>query len=125
MDLARLKELWGRANWLLYFIAMSITLIFVYIFTSQLELILSARSDISAEPFSGQSARRGELSTSGMSWRRKVVSVYRNTMDWVAEKLEAWTAAKDDKTLAWTLGIGWACCGGGLAGGCLVFAKVV
>ncbi len=30
---------------------------------------------------------------------------------------------KDDKTLAWTLGIGWACCGGGLAGGCLVFAK--
>jgi len=38
--------------------------------------------------------------------------------------LEVWTAPKDDKQIAWTLGIGWACCGGGLAGGCLVFAKV-
>jgi magnesium transporter len=37
--------------------------------------------------------------------------------------LEVWTAAKDDKQIAWTLGIGWACCGGGLAGGTLVFAK--
>lgn len=41
----------------------------------------------------------------------------------VTEWLEAWTAPKDDKQIAWTLGIGWACCGGGLAGGCLVFAK--
>jgi len=38
-------------------------------------------------------------------------------------KLEAWTAAHDDMQIAWTLGIGWACCGGGLAGMCLVFAK--
>lgn len=52
-----------------------------------------------------------------------MANAYRNAMDWVKEKLEAWTAAKDDKTIAWTLGIGWACCGGGLAGGCLVFAK--
>jgi len=29
----------------------------------------------------------------------------------------------NDKQIAWTLGIGWACCGGGLAGMCLVFAK--
>lgn len=37
--------------------------------------------------------------------------------------LETWTAAHDDKRIAWTLGIGWACLGGALAGGCLVFAK--
>ena len=37
--------------------------------------------------------------------------------------LEVWTATKDDKLIAWTLGIGWACAGGGLAGLCLVFAK--
>jgi magnesium transporter len=122
MDLARLKGLWGRANWLLYFIVMSITLILVYIFTSQLESILSSRADISAEPFSGQ-AGRGVLPAVGKSWRRRVANSYGNLMNWVKEKLEAWTAAKDDKTIAWTLGIGWACCGGGLAGGCLVFAK--
>jgi hypothetical protein len=41
----------------------------------------------------------------------------------VTDRLEFWAAPKDDKQVAWTLGIGWACCGGGLAGGCLVFAK--
>ena len=41
----------------------------------------------------------------------------------VTDRLEIWAAPKDDKQVAWTLGIGWACCGGGLAGGCLVFAK--
>ena len=45
------------------------------------------------------------------------------SMIWIAEKLEEWTARKDDKVIAWTLGIGWACAGGGLAGECLVFAK--
>jgi len=44
-------------------------------------------------------------------------------MIWIAEKLEEWTAEKDDAVIAWTLGIGWACAGGGLAGECLVFAK--
>jgi len=31
----------------------------------------------------------------------------------------------DDRQIAWILGIGWACTGGGLAGGCLVFAKAI
>ncbi|KAF8897042.1 hypothetical protein CPB84DRAFT_1781404 [Gymnopilus junonius] len=44
-------------------------------------------------------------------------------MNWTSDRLEEWAAPKDDKQVAWTLGIGWACCGGGLAGGCLVFAK--
>ena len=44
-------------------------------------------------------------------------------MIWIAEKLEEWTAGKDDTVIAWTLGIGWASAGGGLAGECLVFAK--
>ena len=39
------------------------------------------------------------------------------------EKLEIWTGPMDDGQIAWILGIGWACCGGGLAGGCLVFTK--
>ena len=26
------------------------------------------------------------------------------------EKLEVWTAPKDDSTNAWTFGTGWACC---------------
>jgi len=49
-----------------------------------------------------------------------VQRVWRGMMAKLGEWLELWTAAKDDKTIAWTLGIGWACAGGGLAGGCLV-----
>jgi hypothetical protein len=45
------------------------------------------------------------------------------TLTWITDMLEIWAQPKDDKTIAWTLGIGWACCGGGLAGGTLVFAK--
>ncbi|KAE9411418.1 hypothetical protein BT96DRAFT_1011238 [Gymnopus androsaceus JB14] len=41
----------------------------------------------------------------------------------IGDWLEHWNSAKDDKTIAWTLGIAWACSGGGLAGGTLVFAK--
>lgn len=44
-------------------------------------------------------------------------------MSKLRELMEKWTAAKDDKTIAWTLGIGWACGGGAMAGGSLVFAK--
>ena len=53
----------------------------------------------------------------------KVKAMWDSVMLRVRIALESWTAPHDDKRIAWTLGIGWACCGGGLAGGCLVFAK--
>lgn len=126
MDLARLKHLWARLNWLLYFIFMSIALILVYIFISQLEYVLLARSDISAQPFSGMNgvALGAPQRPGGVGWVAALRMRYQQALAWVREKLEEWTAAKDDKTISWTLGIGWACCGGGLAGGCLVFAKI-
>jgi len=125
MDIARLASLWSRTNWILYFIFWSVSLALLYVFASQLELILTSRSDISLEPFAGQGRRPSSNvgSLSGLGWRKRFVSSYQGTLWWVREKLELWTMTKDDKTLAWTLGIGWACCGGGLAGGCLVFAK--
>lgn len=57
-----------------------------------------------------------------MSWLRETWASFTRK---VTELLETWSAPKDDKQVAWTLGIGWACCGGGLAGGCLVFAKAM
>ncbi|KAH8119522.1 hypothetical protein DFH11DRAFT_1838856 [Phellopilus nigrolimitatus] len=127
MDIARLSALWGRAHWLAYFAAMALALALLFLFAAQLERILAARADVAAEPFAGQ-ARRGAAGGSAAAaaaagWRARVLRGHARAMDWVAEKIEVWTAAKDDKTIAWTLGIGWACCGGGLAGGCLVFAR--
>jgi len=45
------------------------------------------------------------------------------SMHWSRNTLDNWTAAKDDKYVAWMLGLGWSCTGGALAGACLVFAK--
>jgi hypothetical protein len=118
---AHLAALWGRPGWLSYFFLMSLSLALVYIFATQLDQVLSSRSDLSGQPFAGMSARTPKAPPGGLLIRLK--GLWSWSMIWIAEKLEAWTAGKDDKVIAWTLGIGWACVGGGLAGECLVFAK--
>ncbi len=100
---------------------MSLSLALLYKFATQLNLVLSSRSDLSGLPFAGMSARTPKALPGGLLIRIK--GLWNWSMIWVAEKLEEWTAGKDDKVIAWTLGIGWACAGGGLAGECLVFAK--
>jgi magnesium transporter len=100
---------------------MSLSLSLLYIFVNQLDLVLSSRSDLSAQPFAGMSTRIPKTPSDGLLVRFK--ALWKRLMIWIAEKLEEWTASKDDKVIAWTLGIGWACAGGGLAGECLVFAK--
>ena len=101
---------------------MFFALLSLYVFTSQLDQVLVARGDLTAEPFAGMRTRAGGLVTPP-TLAGKVVAFWDNAMMWTREKLELWTAPHDDKRIAWTLGIGWACCGGGLAGACLVFAK--
>lgn len=100
---------------------MSIALLVVLKFTYSLDAVLASRADITSEPFTGMSARRS-LSPS-TTFIGKAKNAYTSFSLWLKEKLEIWTAPKDDRQIAWILGIGWACCGGGLAGGCLVFAK--
>jgi hypothetical protein len=116
-----LAALWSRSGWLIYFIVMTLALTCLYVFTSQLELVLNSRSDLSAQPFAGMSGRMSIPAAGGFF--SKLFAWYRWVMVWIAEHLETWTAGKDDKVIAWTLGIGWACGGGGMAGECLVFAK--
>ena len=100
---------------------MSTALALLFTFTNQLDLVLSARSDLDAQPFAGMAARMPRSPKSGLVTRAREFCAW--SMLSVAEILEDWTAGKDDKVIAWTLGIGWACCGGGMAGECLVFAK--
>jgi hypothetical protein len=122
---------------------MASALILLLIFTGRLDAVLAARSELSSVPFAGMGMGRDNEGTigighpgdtgrgidrrvSGFGVRSILGAIKRgwgNLMAWIMEWLEMWTAAKDDKQIAWTLGIGWACCGGGLAGGCLVFAK--
>ncbi|KAG0706124.1 hypothetical protein DFH29DRAFT_903765 [Suillus ampliporus] len=120
-DVDHLTALWRRGGWLGFFFCMSLALILVLIFANSLDAVLAARSDLDSEPFAGMSARRSP--TSSTTFLGKAKNNWNAWMLWVKEKLETWTAPQDDKQVAWVLGIGWACCGGGLAGGCLVFAK--
>jgi magnesium transporter len=122
-----LTHLWRRGGWLGFFFFMTISLILVIIFTASLDAVLAARSEINAEPFAGMGARRSRNVSKAKpaSFLGNAKEKWETIMIWVKEGLEIWTAAKSDKQIAWTLGIGWACCGGGLAGGTLVFAKAM
>jgi len=120
-DAAHLTYLWRRGGWLGFFFLMTISLICTYTFTNELDTVLAARSDLSAEPFAGMRARQPSHPSS--SFVSKIRTHFSNVLSWIREKLDTWTAPHEDKQIAWTLGIGWACCGGGLAGMCLVFAK--
>ncbi|KAF8590987.1 hypothetical protein K439DRAFT_1381430 [Ramaria rubella] len=124
IDIQRLSSLWARLGWLAFFIFMNIALCILYVCTSQLDAVLAARADISSVPFSGSGS--GQRQPGGStSFFGIIAQKWKATLIWIREWLEHWTAAKSDKQIAWTLGIGWACCGGGLAGGCLVFAKSI
>lgn len=57
-----------------------------------------------------------------MKWA-KLSEAWGRGMGALRERMERWTESKGDKTVAWILGIGWACNGGAMAGGSLVFAK--
>ncbi|KAH8093965.1 hypothetical protein BXZ70DRAFT_896986 [Cristinia sonorae] len=121
-DAAHLTYLWTRGNWLGFFFVMAFALIFLSIFTSQLDAVLAARSDLSAAPFGSVPNTPAPL-TGRFIWIAKIRNAWSATMTWTKIWLEHWTASHDDTRIAWTLGIGWACLGGGLAGGTLVFAK--
>lgn len=97
---------------------MSTAITIVFFCTSILDAVLAARSDLSALP-GGATSRQPQ--PTGVIGKARI-----RCISWegaLRNLLERWTASKDDNLLAWTLGIGWACVGGSLAGGCLVFAK--
>lgn len=124
-DATHLTHLWARGPWIGFFIFMTLALLLLFVFTTQLDLVLASRSDLSSVPFAAMSARmasaQGQRQEGGLV--KRVKQRWAWGLVWIAERLEMWTAGKDDKVVAWTLGIGWACCGGGMAGECLVFAK--
>ncbi|KAJ7593661.1 hypothetical protein C8J56DRAFT_924783 [Mycena floridula] len=133
-DVARLTILWRRGGWLGFFFVMTLALGLLLLFTLKLDAVLVGRSDVSSVPFAGAQGFSGATSSITPIGRRRnpvlraiagIVALWNWTMKTIVEYLEMWTVRKDDKTIAWTLGIGWACCGGGLAGGCLVFAKAI
>jgi len=112
---------------------MAFALIFLLIFTSRLDLVLASRADLAPVPLSAARHPSPNIPISSKrprSWLRAIIAIFisiiyfwNRVINWLTDRLELWVAPKDDTQIAWTLGIAWAACGGGLAGGCLVFAK--
>lgn len=106
---------------------MTTAIIIQYVSNTQLEAVYHARAELSVLPSNAgtQSRRAGAaISRGGIAaiWF-KLIAARDRAIGKLRELIENWTAAKNDKTIAWTLGIGWACNGGAMAGGSLVFAK--
>ncbi|KAF9070535.1 hypothetical protein BDP27DRAFT_588572 [Rhodocollybia butyracea] len=106
-DVDHLTYLWRRGGWLAFFFFMSFALITLLWCTSKLDAILVSRTEIIPVPLSA--ARPNTTSSSRDS--AVVVAVRRLQMAWlfistkVGDWLEHWNAAKDEKTIAWTLGL--------------------
>jgi hypothetical protein len=94
-SVARLTRLWRRPGWLGFFFVVSFALILLYLFVSTLDAVLAARSDLSAAPLGAR--RRGPAPTSAFG---RVKARWDAANGYFAERLEAWTAAKDDKLIA-------------------------
>ncbi|KAF7361823.1 hypothetical protein MVEN_00526600 [Mycena venus] len=129
-DVDHLTSLWRRGGWLGFFFFMALSLITLVVATGKLDAMLTARSDLSAVPFAPGLPTNRPTDSDPRSQQNIAVKtigtvqrLWHSSMLLLVEWLELWTAPKDDTTIAWTLGIGWACCGGGLAGGCLVFCE--
>ncbi|TFL05818.1 hypothetical protein BDV98DRAFT_560682 [Pterulicium gracile] len=126
-DVNHLTSLWRRGGWLAFFFASSFIVVSSIVFVSTLDAVLTSRSDLSSVPFASMRVRAGrENASPGAEQKgffKKLMRGYKNFIIGLGENIESWTGAQDDRTLAWALGIGWACIGGGLAGGTLVFAK--
>jgi hypothetical protein len=131
-DVDRLTYLWRRPGWLSFFFCMTIALAVFGLGVVRLDEILADRSEedvASLDPdlpmgmLAGGGRSSARFGAGGHTFFGKVRMAWRWLMTWIREVLEKWTANQDDKQVAWMLGIGWACLGGGLAGGCLVFAK--
>ncbi|KAG6842186.1 hypothetical protein C0991_001679 [Blastosporella zonata] len=145
-DVTHITYLWRRGGWLGFFFAMSAALLSLLVFSERLDAVLASRADLTV-PSTPTESPRPDLSTDNpripdsdlptksaglyifafaralLRAIRRIRATWASFMVWITGWLQVWTAPQDDKQVAWTLGIAWACCGGGLAGGTLVFAK--
>jgi hypothetical protein len=94
-SVARLTRLWRRPGWLSFFFVVSFALLVLYLFVSTLDAVLAVRADLFTAPLGAR--RRGPAPTSAFGRARARWDVANG---YIAERLEVWTASKNDKLIA-------------------------
>ena len=121
LDVTTLNGLWGRASWLAYFTFLVLFTSSTYFVSHLLAALLASRASYSPLPSPTLGPTGGKVTNAFGRFALKWKSMERR----ILVRLETLFSRTDDPRLIWLQGIGWAVCGGSLAGLCLVFTKVV
>ncbi|KAK1924848.1 hypothetical protein DB88DRAFT_534894 [Papiliotrema laurentii] len=121
LDVTTLNGLWGRASWLAYFTFLVLFTSSTYFVSHLLAALLASRASYSPLPSPTLGPTGGKVTNAFGRFAIKWKSMERR----ILVRLETLFSRTDDPRLIWLQGIGWAVCGGSLAGLCLVFTKVV
>jgi hypothetical protein len=126
LPISLLNHLWSRGSWLAWFVLLIVFNGTTYLTSHLLRKLLAARASYSPLPSPSITLRPrlGERNTvmrfvDGMKGRWEHIERI------LLSRMERMFQRADDARLTWLQGIGWGVCGGGLAGLCLVFTKVV
>ncbi|KAL7424060.1 hypothetical protein Q5752_001645 [Cryptotrichosporon argae] len=122
LSISRLDSLWSRAAWLAYFLALSALTALVALFAHLVSALLRSRASFS--PLSSPSLPLPTMRAPPGPVRRAWAGC-RALERALLGRLERACGRTPDARLIWLEGIGWAVCGGSLAGLCLVFTKAV
>jgi hypothetical protein len=119
--------LWTRIDWLVYFAFLILFTSSTYFASSVLARLLASRASFSPLP-----SPTIELNTARSKPPNPIVGFFkrcgassRRANDFVLRHVERLLQRAEDPRVTWLQGIGWAVCGGSLAGMCLVFTKAV
>ncbi|WVR05179.1 hypothetical protein IAU60_002191 [Kwoniella sp. DSM 27419] len=125
IDVERLNFLWTRGSWLAYFVLIVALTSFTFLVASLFASFLKSRQSFSPLP-----SPTLELPTSRpakpnafKAFFSRLRTAWKQGENRALKRMETVFARTDDARLIWFQGIGWAVCGGSLAGLCLVFTK--
>lgn len=127
-ELSRLNALWSRIDWLVYFTFLILFTSSTYFASSILARLLASRASFSPLPSPTTEMTippRIKQPSPFVAFFKRLWVRWRAVENFALRHTETILQRAEDPRVTWLQGIGWAVCGGSLAGMCLVFTKAV
>lgn len=117
LDLEVLKRLWGRAGWIVYFLALEAVSFLSFWLARIIDAVWTERQELETQQY------HRERPGSNESHLQRFNRIRRTFRHAVKARIENWSVSKPDLVIRKTAGVAWSVSGGLLAGQTLVFAK--